>query len=146
LGSDGIKKEVTKAVVSKAQDLVKENTGVDLPTSKEELNEEALEKAREEADNLLAEAQKQADKVKLEAKKAADNLRGEAKIQNDKLVKEAGNNIFKKTAADVAGKKLIQEADKNAIKIEAEGTTQADKIMATAKEKAAALIKKAESK
>mgnify|MGYP000976599371 CR=1 FL=1 len=40
---------MTKAAVSKAADLVKENTGIDLPTSKEELNKEAIEKAKEES-------------------------------------------------------------------------------------------------
>jgi hypothetical protein len=143
---DAIKNQVTEAAVNKAVDLVKQNTGVDIPTSKEELNKEAIEKARIEADKLLAEAQKQADQVKEEARKAAEKVRAEAKVQNDKLIKEAGSNIFKKKGAEIAGKKLMQEADKNANKIEAEGTRQADSIMANAREKADTLIKNAESK
>ena len=146
IGSDAIKGQVTEVAVNKAVDLVKQNTGVDLPTSKEELNKEAVEKARKEADNLLAEAQKQADQVKIEAKKAADNLRAEAKTQNDKLIKDAGNNILKKKGAEIAGKKLLQEADNQANKIEGEGNKKAEAIMVTAQEKADALIKNAENK
>ena len=144
--SSDAKEQVTKAAVTKAVDLVKQNTGVDLPTSKEELNKEAIEKAKKEADQILAQAQKQADQLKAEARKTADDIRAEAKIQNDKLIKEAGSNIFKKKAAEIAGEKLIEEADKQATKIEAEGTKQADGVMAKAQEKADALIKNAESK
>ena len=143
---DAIKEQVTEAAVNKAADLVKQNTGVDVPTSKEELNKVAIEKARKEADKLLAEAQKQADQVKVEASITAAKVRTEAKIQNDKLIKEAGSNILKKKGAEIAGKKLIKEADKQAIKIESEGTRQADAIMAKAQEKADTLIKNAESK
>ena len=146
IGSDAMKEQVTKAAVSKAVDLVKENTGIDIPTSKEELNKEAIEKAKKEADNLLAEAQKQADQVKVEAKKTADKIRAEAKVQNDNLIKEAGSNPFKKKAAEIAGKKLLEEADSNANKVEAEGKKQADSIMTKAQEKADTLIKNAESK
>ena len=146
IGSDAIKEQIIKAAVNKAADLVKQNTGVDIPTSKEELNKEAIEKAREEGDNLLAEAQKQADQVKVEAKKSADKVRAEAKVQNENLIKEAGSNPFKKKAAEIAGKKLIEEAENNAVKIEAEGTKQADAIMTKAQEKADTLIKNAESK
>jgi hypothetical protein len=143
---DAIKGQVTEAAVDKAADLIKQNTGVDIPTSKEALNKEAIEKARKEADNLLAEAQKQADQVKVEARKTADKVRAEAKIQSDKLIKDAGGNPLKKTGAQIAGKKLIQEADKQAIKIESEGNKQADAIMVKAQEKADTLIKNAESK
>lgn len=146
IGSGAMKDQVTKAAVSKATDLVKENTGLDIPTSKEELNKEAIDKAKKEADNVLAEAQKQADQVKAEAMKTAEKIRAEAKVQNDKLIKEAGSNILKKKGAEIAGKKLIQEADSNATKVEAEGKKQADAIMLKAQEQADAIIKKAESK
>ena len=145
IGLDG-KDQITDAAVDKAVDLVKQNTGVDIPTSKEELNKEAIEKARKEADNLLAEAQKQADQLKIEAKKAAEKVRVEAKTQNDNLIKEAGSNFLKKKGAEIAGKKLIEEANKNANKIEAEGNKQADAIMVSAQAKADALIKNAENK
>lgn len=145
LGS-GAREQATAAAVNKASDLVKEKTGTDLPASKEELNKEAIEKASKEADNILTEAQKQADRVKSEAKKAADNLRAEAKAQNDKLIKDAGSNPLKKKAAEIAGKKLMEEADNKAVKLEAEGNNQADAIMIKAQEKADALIKNAGGK
>ena len=141
---DAVKEQVTKVVVDKAAELAKEKIGVDIPASKEELNKEAQEKARKEADKLLADAQIQADKVKAEAKTAAEKIRAEAKIQNDKLIKEAGSNPLKKKAAQVAGKKLMQEADKKAISVEAEGEKQADAIMLKAQQQADTLIKNAE--
>ena len=145
LGSDGAT-TITGTAAQKASDLVKQNTGVDVPVTKEELNQEAIAKAREEADKLLAEAQKQADQVKLEAAKGAERLRAEAKIQSDKLIEEAGNNILKKKAAEIAGKKLIDEADKQAVKLEEEGNNKADLIMSKAQEKADAIIREAENK
>lgn len=147
MGSDvkkAVKEQVVKAAVNKAADLAKENLGVDLPTSKEELNKEAQEKARKEADKLLADAQKQADQVKAEAKKSAIKIRAEAKTQNDNLMKEAGSNVFKKKAAELSGKKLILEADKKATQVEAEGNKQADAIMVKAQQQADKLIKDAQ--
>lgn len=141
---DAVKEQVVKAVVNKAADLAKKELGVDLPTSKEELNKEAQEKARKEADKLLADAQKQANQVKAEAKKSAAKIRAEAKTQNDRLIKEAGSNVFKKKAAEISGKKLIEEGNKNATKVEAEGAKQADAIMAKAQQQADAIIKDAE--
>jgi len=144
IGSDSIKKQVTKAAVEKVVDIVKEKTGVDLPKSKEELNKKAIEKAMKAADDILVEAQKQADQVKAKAKETADQVRAEAKAQHDKLITEAGNNPIKKRVAEVAGKKLLQEAEEKATKIENEGDKQANAIMARAQDKADALIKKAE--
>lgn len=145
LGSD-TKAVVTETATQKAADLVKESTGAEVPISKEEINAEAVAKARQEADKLLAEAQKQADLVKDEAHKSANVVREEAKAQAAKLVKEAGNNVFKKTAAEVAAKKLVEEAEKQATNIESEGEKQADAIMAQAREQANAMIEKAENK
>ncbi len=135
-GQNAVKEQVTQAVVTKAADIAKEQLGVDVPTSKEELNKEA----KEQADKLLADAQKQADAVKAEAKKSAAKIREEAKTQNDNLIKEAGSNPFKKKAAEIAGKKLIDEGNKNAAKVEAEGNKKADAIMAKAREKADGLL------
>lgn len=141
LGSDmkgAVTDKVTEAVVNKAVDLVKEKTGLDLPTSKEELNE----KAQAEADKLLNDAQKQADKVKAEAKKAAAQIRAEAKTQRDNLIKEAGSNPFKKKAAEITGKKLIDTGNVKAAKVEAEGNKQADAIMTKAREQADVILEK----
>lgn len=142
LGSENtaaLKKQVTEAAVSKGIDLVKEQTGVELPATKED----ALKKAQVEANKLLADAQQQADQIKAEAKKAATQIRAEAQKQSDALLKEAGNNPLKKQGAILAGNKLIKEADKKASQVEAEGNKKADALMATAQQQADALLKKA---
>ena len=143
LGSDmkdAIKEQVTEVVVNKAADIAKEQLGVDIPTSKEEVSA----KAKKEADKLLADAQKQADQVKAEAKKAAAQIRAEAQKQSDALVKEAGSNPFKKKAAEIAGKKLVDEGNKKAKQVETEGTKKADAVMNKAKEQADAILAKGE--
>ncbi len=143
LGSDmkdAVKAKVTKAVVSKGAELAKEKLGVDVPTSKEEVSA----KAKEEADKLLADAQKQADKVKAEAKKAAAQIRDEAQKQSDALMKEAGSNFLKQKGAKIAGKKLVDEGNKKATKVESEGNKQADAIMAKARTQADAILAKGE--
>lgn len=142
LGTDA-QSAAKQVATEKAADLIKENTGVEVPVTKEALQEEAMAKARDEADKLLAEAQKQADQVKLEAKKAADKIRQEAEVQRDKLMKEAGDNIFKKKGAEIAGKKLTDEAEVQAARIEAEGDNQAESIMAKAKARADTLLNNA---
>ncbi len=141
LGSDMkdiVKEKIVEAVVTKGADLIKEKTGLDVPTSKEEVKK----KASAEADKLLADAQKQAEKVKEEAKKAAAQIRAEAQKQSDALMEEAGSNPFKKKAAEITGKKLISEGDKKATQVEAEGTKKADAIMVKAREQADAILEK----
>ncbi|MCF6361226.1 MAG: hypothetical protein L3J29_10760 [Cyclobacteriaceae bacterium] len=143
LGSDmkdAVKEKVTEAVVNKAADIAKEKLGVDVPTSKEEVSA----KVKEEADKLLADAQKQADQVKVEANKAAAQIRAEAQKQSDALMEEAGSNFFKQKGAKIAGKKLVDEGNKKATKVESEGNKQADNIMAKAREQADAILEKGE--
>ncbi len=143
LGSDmkdAVKEKITEAVVKKGAELAKEKLGVDVPTSKEEVNA----KAKEEADKLLADAQKQADKVKEEAKKAAAQIRAEAQKQSDALMEEAGGNFLKQKGAKIAGKKLVDEGNKKAAKVEFEGNKQADAIMAKAREQADTILEKGE--
>jgi regulator of protease activity HflC (stomatin/prohibitin superfamily) len=145
LGSDtkeAMKKEVTKAAVNKAKELIKDKTDLDVPVTKDE----ALEKAKKESDQILADAQKKADQVKAEAKKSAEQIRAEAKVQADKLIKDAGVNPLKKQAAKIAAKKLTDEADKKATGVEAEGKKQADNIMAEARKQSDAVLKKAGGK
>ncbi len=143
LGSDmkdAVKEKVTEAVVNKAADIAKEKLGVDVPTSKEEVSA----RVKEEADKLLADAQKQADQVKVEANKAAAQIRAEAQKQSDALMEEAGSNFFKQKGAKIAGKKLVDEGNKKATKVESEGNKQADNIMAKAREQADAILEKGE--
>lgn len=98
--------------------------------------EDAKEEIEKQKQKILADAQKEADKVKAEAKKAADAVRDEAKKQGDALIKEAGSNPLKKKAAEIAAKKLTDEAEVKAKKIEAEGNKKADDIIAKARERA----------
>jgi hypothetical protein len=125
-------------LVNTGKDLVKK--GVDsVKTIVNDKIDDAKAELEKKKQALLADAQKQADKVKAEAKKAADLTRAEGKKQADALMVEAGANPIKKKAAQVAGDKLIQSANKNAEKIEKEATTKADGIMNTAREKASQL-------
>jgi len=117
-----------KDLINKGKDSVKT-----VVTNKINEVKEDLEKKKQE---LLADAQKQADKVKSEGKKAADLARAEGKKQADALVVEAGSNPIKKKAAQLAGDKIIQSANKNADKLEKEASDKADSIMKTAKDKA----------
>ena len=121
-------KDKGKELVNKGVDSVKAVIGNTIDNAKEELER------KKQA--LLADAQKQADKLKSEAKKAADLARKEGRKQADALISEAGGNPLKKKAAEIAGKKMIQSADKKADKIESEANTKADALMQKAREKA----------
>jgi hypothetical protein len=116
---------------------------------KEKINEvkdDAKQKAQEQADKLIAEAKKQSDKVRAEAKKAADSVRSEGDKQAQKLIDDAGGNIFKKKAAEIAAKKLKQETEKKAQQVEAEGNKKADDIDAKAQKEADDIMAKVNSK
>ncbi|MDB0011621.1 hypothetical protein N9E20_02305 [Crocinitomicaceae bacterium] len=121
-------KEKGKELVGKGIDSVKAVIDNTIEDAKKE-----LEKKKQA---LLADAQKQADKIKVEGKKAADLARKEGKKQAEALIAEAGGNPIKKKAAEIAGNKLIQSANKNADKIENEANSKADAVMVAAREKA----------
>jgi len=87
-------------------------------------------------------AEKQAKKVRDAGKKAAAEAKKLGYSNADKLVKEAGNNVFKKKAAELAANKLKKETDKKALKIENEAKKKADKVMADAKKKADTIRKR----
>jgi hypothetical protein len=113
-------KDTVKAIINNQIDDIKE----DLNAKKEQ---------------ILADAQKQADKVKVESKNAAKKVREEGAKQAKTLMDEAGNNPVKKKAAEIAGNKIIKEADEKATKIEKEGDAKADDIMNKARAKADAI-------
>jgi len=119
---------ITQAVEQKVEEVV------------EEVKDKAREEAKQKADKLIAEAQLQADKIKAEAQKAADKLRAEAQKQADELIKKAGNDPFKKLAAEAMAKKLKKEADKKATQLETKANSQADLLMKNAREKAGKLL------
>lgn len=121
-------KDAGKEVVEKAKDSVR--TVID---NKVKDVKEDFTKKKEE---IMAEAQKQADKVKAEGKKAGDAIRNEGQKGAKRLMDEAGSNPLKKKAAEIAGNKLIKEANESANKTEAEANKQADGIMAKGREQA----------
>jgi len=128
--------------------------------------QEVIEEAQKKADQLLAEADKQGKKIIAEAKelaeqvhaetyKQADAAKAEAYKQADNLVKEAGNDILKKTLAKKAAEKLKKEADNTAAKVKTEADKQkqqkiqlakdkAQKLKDAAKKEGDALVKKAQ--
>ena len=131
-------KDAVGSIKDEIKDQVKEKV--------EEVKDDAKQKAQEQADKLVAEAKKQSDKVRAEAKKAADAVRAEGDKQAQKLIDDAGGNIFKKKAAEMAAKKLKETAEKNAKKIEAEGNKKADAIDAKAQKEADDIMVKVNSK
>lgn len=125
------KEIVTEAVTQKVEETI------------DEAKEKAKAEAQKQADQLLAKAQIQADKIKAEAKKIADKIRKDAQIQANEIVKKAGNDPFKKLAAQALAKKVVQEADKKAKAIETKAQNEADIILKNAQKKADDLINKA---
>lgn len=121
-------KEGAKDLINKGKDSVKT-----IVTNKVNEVREDLNKKKQE---ILDDAQKQADKLKAEGKKTADNIRAEGQKGAQKLMDEAGSNPLKKKAAEIAGNKLIKEANESATKAENTANTQADNIMQKAREKA----------
>ena len=125
---------------------IKEEVKEQIKEKVEGIKDDAKAKAREEADKLLSQAKEESDKIRATAKDAAEKIRAEAKKQNDDLIKQAGGNPFKKKAAEVAGKKIIDSAEKQAQKVEAEGDKKADAVMEKAQNQADNMMKKVESK
>lgn len=127
-----------------------------------------LAQAQEHADKLLAEAKTKADqvraagkesaekirkeskaageKVKTEGKKAAEKVRKEGYAQAQKLIDDAGSNPIKKKTAEIAAKKLREEADKKADKMIAESNTKGGKVASEGEVKAKKVEDEAELK
>ena len=123
-----------------AQEVIKEAVTQKVEEAVDDAKEKARAEAQKKADALLAQAQQQADKIKAEAKKAADKIRAEARKQKADLIKKAGNDPFKKLAAETLGKKLIKEADKKANQLETKAQNQANLIMKNTQTKADKLV------
>lgn len=98
--------------------------------------EDVKAKIEAQKKEILAKAQKNANDLKAAAKKSADAIRAEGKKQGDQLIKDAGGNPVKKKLAEVAAKKLVDEAEKKAVAVEKEGDAKADAVMKKANEEA----------
>lgn len=119
-------------LINNVKETIKDTVKTIINNKVEEVKEDFNAKKKE----ILDKAQIEANKAKAAAKKAADVVRAEADKQAAQLMTEAGNNPIKKKAAEIAGKKLKDEAGKKATKIEQEGNEKADGIMKKAQEQA----------
>lgn len=119
-------------LINSIKETVKDSVKTIINNKVEEVKEDFNAKKKE----IMDKAQIEANKVKASAKKAADVVRDEGAKQAAQLMTEAGNNPIKKKAAEIAGKKLTDEAEKKAVKIEQEGNAKADGIMSKAQEQA----------
>ena len=110
-------KDTVKAIINDAQETVKENV--------------AEQKAK-----ILAEAQKQSDKIRSDAAKANTSAKAEADKLYNQAVAEAGSNPLKKKAAEIAAKKVKDEAYKKADDAQAAANKKADDVLAKGKAEA----------
>lgn len=133
---------VTKVITDKAEKLV------------DDAKDKALKTAQKKADSILIQAQKQADKLNKmaqakadllinEAKKLGAKIKSEAQKQGQDIIQKAGNDPFKKIAAQTLAKKINQQADKKANDLETKAQNQAKMILKKAKEQSDKLVQKA---
>ena len=134
-----------KDAVGSIVDDVKEQVKEQIKEKVEEVKEDLKGKAKEQADKLLAEAKKQADRIRTEGKKAAQKVRDEGKKQAEAL-KNKGGNFLEKKGNQLAAKQAIKQADKQAVKVEAEANKRAADVEAKAKKEADKLMAEVESK
>jgi hypothetical protein len=99
----------------------------------DEVKEEAIQEARRQKEKAMNEAQKKADKLIAAADSVGNLLILQAEKQGQDLVKKA-NNPITKAAAEIASKKLVEEARKKAAEGKAKAQTEAQKIIQKAAE------------
>ncbi|MCL1868581.1 MAG: hypothetical protein FWF72_06545 [Paludibacter sp.] len=105
-----------------------------------DLKEQATQKVTETVTNAvqqvsakaIEEAQKQADNLRAQAKSSGDKLISEAQAQGQKLV-DAAKNPIAKAAAEIAAKKLTDEAQKKAAQFYNEADKQGNALVEKAK-------------
>lgn len=136
IGGTFSKPEVKLDVKGKVTELVTETTAkVENEVNKkvEEVKEKAIEEARKQKEKAMLEAQKKADKLIAAADSVGNLLILQAEKQGQELVKKA-NNPITKAAAEIASKKLVDEARKKAAEGKAKAQTEAQKIIQKAAE------------
>jgi len=137
------KEIITKVLTDKAEKIV------------DDTKEKALKSAQKKADSLLTQAklqanklntmaQKQADKLIAESKKVGEKIKIEAQKQGENIIQKAGNDPFKKIAAQSLAKKINKEANKKANDLETKAQNKAKILLKNAKEKSNTLIQKAQ--
>ena len=108
--------------------------------------DELMKTAQQQADKLVAEAKNQRKKLIEESKKIGNKLRTEAKKQADKLIKQAGNNLLKKMAAQTAANQIIKQSDKKANQLENQAVMKGNQLVTIAQNKANLILKNAKEK
>ena len=130
LGGD--MKDAIKDLVNEKVEELKDTVKAVIQDKIEDINEE-LQKRKQK---LIDDAQKQADKLVADAKVLADKTRKEGEVNAKRLMDEAGSNPLKVKAAEIAAKKIREEANEKANKFESEAQKRADQIMKEARDKA----------
>ncbi len=140
-----VKDVVTQAVTDKANEVI-DDTKQKAIAEAQAKADKLMKTAHEQADKLVGEAKLQGQKLIDESKKLGDKIRAEAKKQADELIKKAGNNVFKKLAAETTAKELIKQGDKKANRLENEAKNKAKQLETTAQNKANLILKNAQQK
>lgn len=132
--------DVVQDIKEDIKEAVKEELNVQIDMAKQE----AIAKARAEAERLVAEAQRQADEIKARARSEAASVKAQAYKAADDLVEQAANPIAK-AAAKAAADKAKKAADEKEQKFIAEADKRADAMVDAARKQGDALIEKAEA-
>ena len=90
-----------------------------------------MEEVNKQKTNALKEAQDRAQNIRSEAQKLSEKLIADAQIQGDQLVAKT-SNPFTKKVAQVAAKKLVDEANKKAVDLNAKAEVEAQKVIQSA--------------
>jgi len=141
-----VNKPVVKPVFAGGdlKETVKEEVKEQLNIQIDKAKEEAIARARAEADKLVAEAQKQAADIKAKARAEAANAKAQAYKAADDLVAQTTNPLAK-AGAKIAADKAKQTADEQERKFIAEADKRADGLVDAARKQGDQLIEKAES-
>jgi len=90
-----------------------------------------MDEVNKQKANALKEAQDRAQKIRNDAQNLSDKLIADAQAQSDQLVAKA-SNPFTKKVAQVAAKKMMDEATKKAADINAKAEIEAQKVIQAA--------------
>ncbi|MGB3526396.1 MAG: AsmA-like C-terminal region-containing protein [Flavobacteriales bacterium] len=126
------------------KETVKEEVKEQLNIQIDKAKEDAIARARVEADKLVAAAQKQADDIKAKARSEAANAKAQAYKAADDMVAQTSNPLAK-AGAKIAADQAKKTADDQERKFIAEADKRADAIVDAARKQGDQLIEKAES-
>lgn len=129
LGGEGSStKEIIKNVIDDTKEKVKEEVTKKIDEEKGK----AKEKLNAEIAKIEAEYAKKKEALLKEGNTAAEKLRTEGYKQADELVTKAGNNLFKKKAAEIAANEMKKKTDKEVEKLKLSWQEKVNKLDAEA--------------